>query len=212
MSSIPTTCNTPSPQSVPSSDWEWTVVKYERVSDLEDLALDCYRALVEERPTIKSLLHFPMGAHVVERSKKKLPEYRRAGLLLSIFTFTSLSQRLITNILSRYYRYRDGWRFLAFMNLVGKAAVGDTPFVSRDLVWLVMDLLTKYLSNWDLTGKHVPAFFKFHPLPMRSSKSHNGRPHDSLRPSSSPKILVIEDDHSLVKPPSAPTKRKLGVK
>jgi hypothetical protein len=209
MSSIPTTCNSPPAKSVPSNDWVWTVVKFERVSDLEDLALKCYETLIAERPTIKSLLHFPMGAHVVERSKKKLPEYRRACLLLSIFTFTSLSQRLISQILAQYYRHRDGWRFLSFMNLVGKAAAGEAPFGSRDLVWVMMDLLSKYLSNWDLTGRHVPVFFKFHPLPIRTS--HSSRSTDSLRPSSSPKILVIEDDQSPVKRPP-PVKRKLGVK
>lgn len=213
MSSMPTICtNHPPPSSLvsspsPPNDWVWTVVKYVRVSDLEDLALKCYETLVDERPTIKSLLHFPMGAHVVEKSRRKLPEYRRAGLLLSIFTFTSLSQRLVTNVLARYYRHRDGWRFLAFMGLVGKAAAGEPPFASRDLVWLVVDLLTKYLSNWDLTGKHVPVFFKTHPLPARI----NGSPHQlvPLRSSSSPKIVVIEDENvEMTKRP----KRKLGVK
>lgn len=210
MSSIPTIYN--HPPLVSSNDWVWTVVKYVLVSDLEDLALKCYDTLVEERPTIKSLLHFPMGAHVVEKSRRKLPEYRRAGLLLSIFTFTSLSQRLISNVLARYYRYRDGWRFLAFMGLVGKAAAGDPPFSSsRDLVWLVVDLLTKYLSNWDLTGKHVPVFFKIHPLPARiSSNSNNSSNVHPLRPSSSPKIVVIEDEDMIMT--KKRPKRKLGVK
>lgn len=69
MSSIPTTCTPPSLVSPPPNDWVWTVVKYERVEDLEDLMLKCYETLVDERPTIKTLLHFPMGSHVVERSQ-----------------------------------------------------------------------------------------------------------------------------------------------
>lgn len=138
--------------------------------------------------------------------QRKLPEYRRAGLLLAIFTFTSLSQNLTTNILGRFYRHRDAWRFRSFLALVSKAAAGEEPFaVSRDLVWLVVDLLTKYLSNWDSTGKHVPLL---PPLPLRSSSS--SRPLPATSPSSSapvPKVVVIEDDQ-----PSrtSPLKRKLG--
>lgn len=136
-------------------------------------------------------------------SQRKLPEYRRAGLLLSIFTFTSLSQTLTTNILGRFYRHQDAWRFRSFLALASKAAAGEEPFAaSRDLVWLVVDLLTKYLSNWDSTGKYVPLLV----LPPRVSSSV--RPLPASSPSAPvPKVVVIEDDQ-----PSrtSPLKRKLG--
>lgn len=210
MSSIPTICPpTPSLVPLPSNDWVWTVVKYARVEDLEDLMLKCYEALLVERPTIKSLMIFPLGSHVVQKSQRQLPEYRRAGLLLSIFTFTSLSQTLMTNILGRYYRHRDAWRFRSFMGLMSKAVMGEEPFASRDLVWLVVDLLTKYLTNWDLAGKHVPADALWLAKPLANRQT-------SLSSSSSssplmPKVVVIEDDDDEERR-RLPVKRKLGVK
>lgn len=210
MSSIPTICPpTPSLVPLPSNDWVWTVVKYARVEDLEDLMLKCYEALLVERPTIKSLMIFPLGSHVVQKSQRQLPEYRRAGLLLSIFTFTSLSQTLMTNILGRYYRHRDAWRFRSFMGLMSKAVMGEEPFASRDLVWLVVDLLTKYLTNWDLTGKHVPtdALWLAKPLANRQTSLSSSSSSSPLMP----KVVVIEDDDDEERR-RLPVKRKLGVK
>lgn len=211
MSSIPTICPPviPSLVPLPPNDWIWTVVKYARVEDLEDLMLKCYEALLVERPTIKSLMIFPLGSHVVQKSQRQLPEYRRAGLLLSIFTFTSLSQTLMTNILGRYYRHRDAWRFRSFMGLMSKAVMGEEPFASRDLVWLVVDLLTKYLTNWDLTGKHVPtdALWLAKPLANRQTSLSSSSSSSPLMP----KVVVIEDDDE-VERRRLPVKRKLGVK
>lgn len=211
MSSIPTICPPviPSLVPLPPNDWIWTVVKYARVEDLEDLMLKCYEALLVERPTIKSLMIFPLGSHVVQKSQRQLPEYRRAGLLLSIFTFTSLSQTLMTNILGRYYRHRDAWRFRSFMGLMSKAVMGEEPFASRDLVWLVVDLLTKYLTNWDLTGKHVPtdALWLTKPLANRQTSLSSSSSSSPLMP----KVVVIEDDDDEERR-RLPVKRKLGVK
>lgn len=211
MSSIPTICPPviPSLVPLPPNDWIWTVVKYARVEDLEDLMLKCYEALLVERPTIKSLMIFPLGSHVVQKSQRQLPEYRRAGLLLSIFTFTSLSQTLMTNILGRYYRHRDAWRFRSFMGLMSKAVMGEEPFASRDLVWLVVDLLTKYLTNWDLTGKHVPtdALWLAKPLANRQTSLSSSSSSSPLMP----KVVVIEDDDDEERR-RLPVKRKLGVK
>lgn len=212
MSSIPTICPpTPTPSLASSNDWIWTVVKFTRVEDLENLMLKCYEALLVERPTIKSLLIFPLGSHVIQKSQRQVPEYRRAGLLLSIFTFTSLSQTLMANILGRYYRHRDAWRFRSFMGMMSKAVMGEEPFTSRDLVWLMVDLLTKYLTNWDLTGgKHVPTDALR--LVSKSAPSLTRSLSGSLSSSASPKVVVIEDDdeeETKRRRRQSPLKRKL---